>query len=44
MFRWPDDDRRSKHVAAFNIINNKVELDIYIILIIIKNLPPAWPN
>jgi hypothetical protein len=32
---WPDDDGRSKHVAALNIINNKIVLDVYIILFII---------
>jgi len=38
---WPDDDRRSKHVAALNTINNKVVLDVYIFLIII-HFSTSW--
>ena len=36
LFWSKDDDRRSKHVAALNIINNKVVLDVYTVLIIMK--------
>ena len=29
---WPGDDRRSKHVAGLNIINNEVVLGVYIVM------------